>query len=85
MALKPPKVETGILGFEHFAARIAGLGLKMALFSTLIDTLYCSAGSAKLKLVQCAQGLVQFAQGISVFLLLTTNIRYFLHPIINNK
>ena len=33
-----------------------------------------SAGSAKLKLVQCAQGLVQFAQGISVFLL-TTNIR----------
>ena len=24
MALKPPKVETGILGFEYFAARIAG-------------------------------------------------------------
>ena len=24
MALKPPKVETGILGFEYFAAQIAG-------------------------------------------------------------
>ena len=33
-----------------------------------------SAWSAKLKLVQIAQGLVQFAQGISVFLL-TTNMR----------